>query len=325
MTLAETLTLNTSGSGGRVKPVTLTAQTLYASAAMGREIEDLRAGDCWLNCLSNAHVGGAAIAYRCAAAAATMRRHPRFDPQQIEQELEQGEITHLSLVPVMLFKLLQQYGERRPSTRLRTVLVGGDRLPKTLAQQAVAAGWPLVVCYGMTETASRITMLRLTPESIGPWEEHDVGPPLPGVELEIAAGGEIHIRSERLFPGEGRVIISGDRGEIDARGHLHLHGRVDGQFLSGGVLIDPLAVEQQLRCCPAIGEVGVTSVSDPHWGAIVVAVVEQPLGEEARRWIVEQLPSAIRPRRFQVVEQLQYRGVGKLDRRWLQRVAQHVA
>lgn len=320
MQLPDSITIQTSGSEGQPRSVTLAAETLYASARIGQSIEALRAGDCWLNCLSADFIAGQAIRYRCAAANAILRSHPTFDPQKIEMEIESGAVTHLSLVPVMLSRLLQQYGDRTPAKQLRTVLVGGDRLPKPLAQRAVARGWPLVVSYGMTETASRIAMLRLTPENIEAWEEHDVGPPLPGVEVTIGADGAIHIRSEALFPGEGREIVTRDRGELDRRGHLHIFGRLDHQILSGGVLIDPLSVEQQLHPCPRIGRVGITGGRDDQWGQIVVAVLEQPLTVEQQEWIAQQIPKAVRPRRFKVVEQFQYSARGKLDRQWLQRV-----
>ncbi len=325
MQLPETITIQTSGSEGQPKTVILTAETLLASARIGQLVEDLRVGDCWLNCLSPSYIAGQAIQYRCAAASATMRSHPGFDPRLIELEIERGSVTHISLVPVMLSRLLQQYGERSPHRALRTVLVGGDRLPKSLALRAVTQGWPLVVSYGMTETASRIAMLRLTPESIGAWEEHDVGPPLPGVEITTDVDGAIRISSEVLFPGEGREIVTRDHGAIDERGHLHLYGRMDHQILSGGVLIDPLSVEQQLNQCPWVGAVGVTGSEDAEWGEIVVAVVEEPLSVEAREWIQRQLPAAVRPRRFKVVEQLRYSVHGKLDRQWLQQVGQDVA
>ncbi len=325
MQLPDTITIETSGSEGKPRQITLSAETLYASARMGQAIEDLQAGDCWLNCLSPNHIGGQAIAYRCAAAGATMRSHPQFDSQRIASELALGAITHLSLVPVMLSRLLEQMAGHSPAPQLRTVLIGGDRLPKLLALRAVRQGWPLLVGYGMTETASRVTLLRLTTENVEGWEEHDVGPPLPGVELSIGTQGEIRIRSERLFPGEGREIVTGDRGEIDERGHLHVHGRLDHQILSAGVLIDPLSVEQQLQQCSEIEQIGVTSVKDSQWGEVVVAVVEYPLSETALHWIRQHLSSAVRPRRFKVVEQLRYCGVGKLDRRWLRQVVADVA
>ncbi len=323
--LPQWVTVESSGTEGKPRSIEISAETLYASARMGAELEQLGPGDCWLNALSLNHVGGIAIAYRCAAAKAYMVRHDRFQPERIEWALRHQPITHLSLVPVMLWQLLQQFAGRPPPTRLRSVVIGGDRLPYPLAQQAVEGGWPLLVGYGMTETASRITLLRLDRERLPTWEESDVGPPLPGVAVEIGERGEIRIRSGPLFPGEQREIVTADHGSLDTRGHLRVLGRLDHRILSAGRLIDPLAVEQALRQRTGLQAVGVTAVPDPVWGERIVAVVEAIPGNRIRQAVREQLPSAIRPRDFIVVEQLRYNAGGKLDRAWLKQVVTDVA
>ena len=306
--------LETSGTEGVPKKVWLSEQTLRASALMGQAAEDLRAGDCWLNCLSSSHIAGAAIRYRCEEAGATMLRHQRFDPVAIDREILQSSVSHLSLVPVMLSRLLDHYQQRPAPESLRTVLIGGDRLPKALALRAVDQGWPLMVSYGMTETASRIAMLRLMSENIEAWEESDVGPPLPGITLSIDAEGAIRVQSETLFPGEQREIRTRDHGAIDSRGHLHVYGRLDYKILSGGVLVDPLTVEQELLMCPAIADVGVTSVADAEWGERIVALIRRG-GDtaEIEQWI-HQLPGSLRPRLWFYRESIERNQAGKIDR-----------
>lgn len=308
------LVLETSGTEGVPKRVQLSEQTLRASARMGQAIEALRPGDCWLNCLSLSHVAGAAIGYRCEEADATMLRHQRFDPVAVDREIVDSSVTHLSLVPVMLSKLLEQFQHRQAPDSLRTVLIGGDRLPKPLALRAVDQGWPLVVSYGMTETASRIAMLRLTPENIEAWEESDVGPPLPGVDVSIDEAGAICIRSEQLFPGEAREIRTRDHGSIDQQGHLHVYGRLDHKILSGGFLIDPVEVEQQLLQSPAIEDAGVTSIEDPEWGERVVAFIQRSGAvAEVEQW-VQQLPGHLRPRHWFERESIGRNRMGKINR-----------
>ena len=321
---APSILLETSGSEGCPKRIALNYQTLRASALMGQALEALRTGDCWLNCLPQTHVGGLAIHYRCEQAGANMLLHSGFNPERVQQDIEQYAVTHISLVPVMLSKLLDQYGDEPAPESLRTVLMGGDRLPKELAVRAVNAGWPIVVSYGMTETASRITLLRLSVDTVTEWEESDVGSPLPGVSLTIGDAGEVRIRSEQLFPGEEKEVVTGDSGSIDECGHLHIHGRLDDQILSAGYLVDPLEVEQQLLSCPSIRTVAVAGRADSEWGALVVAVTEQPLSSSAHDWIEQNLSSYQRPRYFVVVEQLKRNSSGKLDRQWLKLVVEGV-
>ncbi len=318
MTLPSSVTIETSGTEGVPRKVVLSAEQFHASARIGQEIEDLQPGDCWLNCLSMEHVGGVAIAYRCRQAGATMIRHSTFDVEQVALTLQRHPVTHLSLVPVMLIQLLDHFEMERAPAALRTVLIGGDRLPKAVAARALHQGWPLLIGYGMTETASRITLLRLTEKMLTQWQPDDVGPPLPGIELSIGGRGEVRVRSEELFPGENREVVTGDRGEIDQRGHLHIHGRLDYQILSAGRLIDPAMVESQLLACPAIDRVAVTAVADAIWGSRIVAVLEHPINHEIEMWVQENIESGLRPRCWVCIEQLPYTRSGKVDRHRLQ-------
>lgn len=310
--------LESSGSEGAPKEVMLSAEMLRASARMGQKMEDLQPGDCWLNCMPLHHVSGLAIEYRCREAGATMLRHQRFDPQRIGADLRQHPVTHLSLVPVMLSRLLDHFEEEPAPKSLKTVLIGGDRLPRPLARRAVEQGWPIVVSYGMTESASRVTMLRLDQENIGSWSGEDVGPPLPGIELSIGAGGEIRIRSEQLFGDPEFELVTRDHGYLDPRGHLYLQGRIDQTMISGGVTVDPVRVEQLMLEAPGVEEVGVTSIPDPEWGERIVALVRgEGSLEEIRRWAGENIPSPIRPRIIRRVSTLPRNRLGKLQRRRL--------
>ncbi len=317
------ITLETSGSEGVAKRVELPLEMLRASARMGQQLEDLQPGDCWLNCMPQYHVSGVAIEIRCREVGATMLRHERFDPERIHLDLRKHPVTHLSLVPVMLSRLLDQFGEEPAPGSLKTVLIGGDRLQKPLARRAVEQGWPIVVSYGMTESASRITMLRLNRESIDSWDPGDVGPPLPGVELSISIGGEVCVRSEQLFGDPLFELVTRDRGFLDSQGHLHLQGRLDQTIISGGVTVDPVRVEQLMLEAPGVEEVGVTSIPDPEWGERIVALVRgQGSQEEVKRWAGENIPSAVRPRIIRVVASLPRNRLGKLDRARLAEVLQ---
>ncbi len=316
------LTVYSSGTGGAPRALSLPAEMFIESARMGREVERLEAGDCWLNCLSMQHVGGVAIGYRCEQAGATMLRHTRFDPQQIAQTLNKGRVTHLSLVPVMLSKLLDYYGDRTAPPQLKSVLIGGDYLSQPLAQRAVAANWPLLVGYGMTETASRVTLLRLESCNIDHWQPGDVGPPLPGIELAIEEQGRVVIESRQLFVESPHRLQTEDGGWLDAEGHLHLLGRLDDKILTGGVLVDPAKVEQKLLQCPGIEQVAVSSRPHPLWGRTVVALVVQPPGEDVLQWCRQRIGSSERPRHWRVVERLPRNSNGKLDRRNLQQMAE---
>lgn len=90
-----------------------------------------------------------------------------------------------------------------------------------------------------------------------------VGPPLPGVEVRVAADGEFLIRSPYLFAGYHknaeayREVVkddwwhSGDAGTINEQGHLIYMDRVkELAFLSSGERYSPQWIESSLRFSP---------------------------------------------------------------------------
>jgi O-succinylbenzoic acid--CoA ligase len=204
---------------------------------------------------------------------------------------------------------------KQPPRSLQVVLVGGAPLDSSLAVRALAAGWPVWVTYGMTETASMLTARKLGTKDDNP---RQVGSPLPGFQLRIVdevievRGAAVHNCANRLA---GQWFSTGDRGQLDRAGQLTLLGRTDSMLLSGGEKVYPELVEQLLAQCPGIDEVAVTGQADPLWGERVVAVYcgaidEAALAQSCR----DSIKGAIRPRAFVKVESLPRTLNGKLDR-----------
>jgi len=129
------LFIATSGTQGEPKAVMLGSANLRAGVLASRSRLPLQAGDVWLDCLPLYHIGGMAILYRCAEAGAAVVLHEGFDPQQVWDDLEKYRVTHISLVPAMLARLLDLCGDS-PHPALRFALIGGGPLSAALAQRA---------------------------------------------------------------------------------------------------------------------------------------------------------------------------------------------
>jgi O-succinylbenzoic acid--CoA ligase len=175
------LIISTSGSEGQPRQVLLGARQLDSAARAANACLHLEAGDRWLNCLPLYHIGGQSILWRCARAAACVVLHDGFVAEAVARDLDACSITHLSLVPAMLARLLD-LGCRPPPT-LRAVLIGGAALSRPLYDRATAAGWPLHVSYGMSETAAQVATF--TPND-GLWHEGLVGRPCLGTRFVSA-------------------------------------------------------------------------------------------------------------------------------------------
>ena len=324
------LVIATSGTTGQPKGVMLSVYNLVASASASRQRLGLESGDCWLACLPLFHIGGLSILLRALEAAARVHLLERFVPEEVWAEIAGGRVTHLSLVPAMLERLLTQAGERCPPATLRVVLVGGGPLSTELARRAHRLGWPLCVSYGMSETASQFA----TDCSAAAGEEPGrVGLPLPGYQVQTAEDGRIRVRGPAVMlgyanrqcrPGVGLQqdwFETGDLGQIDDAGCLSVLGRADDVLVSGGKNIHPEEVEERLLQCPGITAVGVTGREDPVWGMVLVALFTgTATAERVERWSREHLPGGLRPRQFLVVSRLPLNAMGKLYRRGLRQL-----
>lgn len=327
------LVVETSGSGGPPRAAMLTVGNLLGSAARVNRHLALGAGDGWLCCLPLRHIGGLSIPYRCALAGAAVVIRPGFQARAVAEDLERHHVTHLSLVPPMLARLLDL--GLPPPASLRVALVGGQSLSASLAERALAAGWPLYLSYGMTETASQVACSKRleVPPATGA-----VGRPLGGLEIDCPAcpgpPAVLRVRGPLVMAGyanPGRIpgdgledgwLPTSDLACRDPQGLLHVLGRADEVLVTAGVKVHPARVESDLARAEGVGELAVVGVPDPIWGRRLVALYTgwaQPAALDA--WCRTHLSGPERPRAFIRLSELPTLGSGKRDRHRLQELA----
>lgn len=301
------LVMATSGTEGAPKGVRLSWRAVAAAARIAGHALDLRPGDLWLACLPFHHIGGVMIPYRCWRAGASVLVHEGFDVETLRRDLHERRVSHISLTPPMLARLIE--AAIPPPPYLRCALIGGAALSPALAERARAAGWPLKLSYGMTETCATALL---------------DGRPLPGVRVRIAPPGVLEIATPARMTGylgsanPGAWFASQDLAEIDADGRVNILGRADDMLVSGGVNVHPLEIEARLAACPGVREAGVTGLFDPIWGDVIACVYAGESEEPGvERWCRAELLGARRPRRFMRIERLPRTASGKLDRRAL--------
>jgi o-succinylbenzoate---CoA ligase len=297
--------VHTSGTTGRPKAVELTYGNHAASALAAADALGVHPDDRWLCPLPLFHVGGLGVLIRSVINATTARVHDRFDTGAVKDALEGGEVSLASLVPTMLVRLRAAGLGRAPG--LRAIALGGGPIPAGLLDWARGAALPVVPVYGMTETCSQVAA-------------GSPGRPLRGVELEIAADGEILVRGPMVARGSlapDGWLHTGDLGHLDQDGGLHVDGRVKELIVTGGENVAPIEVEQVLLSHPAVADAGVAGRPDPEWGEAVTAfvVLRRPAtADELRAWCRERLAPHKTPKTVHEVAALPRNAGGKLLR-----------
>ena len=193
--------------------------------------------------------------------------------------------------------------------RLRYFVSGGAPLSPALSYSYLAAGIPILQGYGATETCI-VSANRPGNNHVG-----SVGIPFDGIEIKIAADGEILVRGPNVMRGyygqpEATAEVlkhgwfyTGDVGYIAKNGHLYITDRKKDLFkLSNGKYVAPQLIESLLKESEFVSQVVVVGAGRkqpvalivPDWENLNHALAEE--GETAPKDHVElsKFPAAIK-------------------------------
>jgi long-chain acyl-CoA synthetase len=170
-------------------------------------------------------------------------------------------------------KVAQRFGGR-----LKAFVSGGAPLNPEIGDFFLALGVRILQGYGQTESAPVISCNPVAPIKI-----ETVGPPLEGVSVRIAEDGEILVQGELVMQGywnnksatdaaiQDGWLHTGDIGDIDADGYIHITDRKKDIIVnSGGDNISPQKIEGMLTVEPEIAQAMVHGDKRPNIVALIV-------------------------------------------------------
>jgi O-succinylbenzoic acid--CoA ligase len=264
------------------------------------------------------HVGGLGIyarAYLSGAEVISMA----WDPATFAEQ----PMTLSALVPAQVRDLVK--AGLTPPKSLRAIVIGGGATSEELYRDAIAAGWPVLPSYGMTECCSQIATARPgSPDLIV----------LDHIEVEATEESFLAFRGDSLLTGyitedgfhDPKVdgwLITEDRGSLEGN-LLRIRGR-SGDFIKiGGESVDLARLDQILMSIAGL-DAAIVAVPDARLGHVIhlaaasengariaaeydarvlpferaravhrVAVIPRtPLGKLMRKTLLEELPKVV--------------------------------
>lgn len=236
---------------------------------------------------------------------------PRFETGACLDLIESAGITHATMVPVQLQRLLDDPGFR-PSrvASMQSLMCCGSPLAPVIKQRVVDGfGGAFMELYGLTE--GLVTVLQ--PEEMEN-KLTSVGRPCAGQQIVVLDGndqvcpagvsGEIvgygplqmagyHNREDAndeatwLDDHGRRWLRTGDIGRFDRDGFLYLVDRKKDMIISGGQNVYPADIEAVVAGHEQVREVAVIGAQSERWGETPLAVVVGDIGapDQFVQWV----------------------------------------
>lgn len=191
--------------------------------------------------------------------------------QGVHHKMPPAKLQRLLSIPILGGIVRRKVLKALGLDQCRVAAGGAAPMPLALLEWYAKLGLPINEGYGLTEN---LAVSHLTVPGIN--QRGTVGPTYRGVEDRIAPDtGEIQMRSLALMMGyykdpeqsraaftEDGWLRTGDKGNIDAQGNLHITGRVKDLFkTSKGKYVAPAPIEDKLVMHEAIEACVVTGAN----------------------------------------------------------------
>lgn len=275
----------TSGTTGQPKGVCLDQLAMYQVAVSIAELVKIKPEHQHLCVLPLATLlENVAGVYACLVAGATVHLYPaemigfkgnHTAIELLHQAIINSQAQTLILIPELLKGLVQCYAQGvAVPAQLRFIAVGGAHVPPDLLKQAQALGLPVYQGYGLSESASVVTLNTPKANRLG-----SVGKPLPHIKMRLAQDGEIWIKgsnylgytTQALQTDADGYIATGDIGHCDESGFWYISGRKKNIFITSfGRNVSPEWVESELTHLPSIAQACLFGEAKPFNTALIL-------------------------------------------------------
>ncbi|ABM93139.1 acyl-CoA synthetase [Methylibium petroleiphilum] len=271
---------------------------------------------------------------------------PKPDLGEFLALIERHRITHTFLPPTLIYMLLQH--ERLATARLDSLQCfwyGAAPISAARLEEALTKIGPVMAqLFGQTEAPMMISMMSprehfQTDGAVARARLSSAGRPGPLVQVATMDGegrllptgetGEIVVRGSLVMAGyykdpkataeAGRHgwHHTGDIGRLDADGFLFIVDRAKDMIITGGFNVYSVEVEQALMQHPDVQDSAVIGLPDDKWGERVVAVLQLHAGrsvkpEDIQAFVKARIGSVKSPKQVEIWSDLPRSKVGKV-------------
>lgn len=234
------IVVNTSGSTGKPKRIKIGKQAMVNSAVATGDYLNLKPGGAALYCLPAHYIAGKMMLVRAIILGleldlAEPTSQPIFDYEK--------HYDFAAMVPLQLEKI---YGY---CDAIKTIIVGGAHVSKSLKKAIKAIKTNVYETYGMTETVTHIALKKLNNFNIG--KEYHTEPvklpyfkTLPNITLSQDQRDCLVINAPRISK---QSIITNDIVKLYSKTEFEWLGRYDNVINSGGIKFSPEQIEHKLQ------------------------------------------------------------------------------
>jgi non-ribosomal peptide synthetase-like protein len=335
----------TSGSTGMPKGIVISHRNICSFLRSGNALYGLTADDVMFQSASVAFdlsMEEIWIPYLAGATLFVATPEVLAEADRLPEVIEAAGVTAIDTVPTLLAMF------PRDVASLRTIILGGEALPQSIAQRWAKPGRRIFNTYGPTEATVVATAWEVNadePVTIGGpvanYSCYVVGDDLAllptGEQGELLIGGpgvaqgylkRPELTGEKFIPnpflsdGSDPVLYrSGDAVSIDARGQIVFHGRIDDQVKIRGFRVELGEIEAKLDELDGVHQAAVVLRQDDGIDRLVAFIVTEPGSDmdrmQMRVALGERLPSYMVPSRFELLAELPRLISGKIDRKAL--------
>jgi O-succinylbenzoic acid--CoA ligase len=307
-----TFILQTSGSTGQPKPITVTRNQLTASAHMTGRALNLNAGTRALVCLNVAYIAGLMMLVRGIELGWELTVvEPSANPLLNEGS---SEFDFIAMVPMQLLEILDHPLTTSILEHTGMILLGGAPVSISLQKRIEPLKIPVFQSYGMTETVSHIALKQLN--GLNASNHYTF---LPDITHGTDERGCLFISGTVT---NGAVIQTNDIVAISGN-QFEWIGRADNIINSGGVKIFLDQVES--RIADVFYVLGIANAfftwhqNDEKWGQKLVLVIEGSVVDFTKEQLTIEIRKKVSayetPKDIYFVERFSKTPTDKVDKR----------